>query len=93
MSIYVVDPKHVDYDQVHKLVRCKLFADAKTDWEEESIVIEDMPVGYDLWAGSMCATASGDLGILDSEGVWNWLGDDPGDLAKSIVKELQKEKG
>lgn len=74
--IFVADPKNIAYDSVNKLVRCELYADAKTDWEEETITIIGLSPGYDLWAGSWCYTAAGDLGILDSDGVWNWLGEE-----------------
>lgn len=80
--------------QSEKTIIAYLIADAKTDWQEDPLEIVDIPVGYELAMGSYCVTAAGDLGILDSDGVWNWLGDTPEDLAKTIVKELKKtEKG
>ena len=82
-------------NQSEKTIIAYLIADAKTDWGSDPLEIKDMPVGYELAMGSYCVTAAGDLGILDSEGVWNWLGDDGNrDLAKHIVEELKtKEKG
>lgn len=92
MAIFVVDSKAIRYDQTNKLIRTVFYADAATDWEEEEFTIVDMPTGYEIWAGSWCYTADGNLGIFDSTGVWNWLGSTPDNLSKVVeqLKEIKK---
>lgn len=47
-----------------------LFADAKTD------IVSNMSIGNDIIDfGSRAITADGDVGQLDSDGTWHWLGE------------------
>lgn len=76
------------YEQTAKKVTAVIFADDKTDWDpvienegeenEETIypTIYGLPMGYELDAGSWCYTKTGVIGILDSEGNWNWSDDE-----------------
>lgn len=65
----------ISQDLVAKTVVARLFADAKEDVTDGMTVI-DMPSGYTLDAESYVITAAGDIGILDSEGTWHWVGED-----------------
>lgn len=70
--------KVLSYKQTGKLCTCELYADSKDDWtpEEGDPVINNISPGYELDAGSYCYTAAGDIGILDSEGTMNWIGEE-----------------
>ena len=65
----------ISQDLVAKTVVARLFADAKEDVTDGMTVI-DMPTGYTLDAESYVITAAGDIGILDSNETWNWVGDE-----------------
>ena len=85
----MIKVKRIDsYDQTEKLVTAVLYCDDKTDWEPEIInegeeneetiypVINNIPLGYELDCGSWCYTKTGVIGILDSDGTWNWSDDE-----------------
>lgn len=61
----------------------KLFADAKEDITD-NMTIEGMPDGYSLDAESWVITAEGDIGILKSTGVWNWIDDNEASATRSL---------
>ena len=65
----------ISQDLVAKTVVARLFADAKEDVTDGMTVI-DMPTGYTLDAESYVITAAGDIGILDSNETWNWVGEE-----------------
>ena len=65
----------ISQDLVAKTVVARLFADAKEDITDDMTVI-DLPEGYTLDTESYVITAAGDIGILDSTGTWNWVGDE-----------------
>lgn len=65
----------ISQDLVAKTVVARLFADAKEDVTDGMTVI-DMPTGYTLDAESYVITAAGDIGILDSNETWHWVGEE-----------------
>lgn len=58
-----------------KNVVAEFRADAKTDITDEMRVI-GMPSSYNLQFGSYVCTAAGEVGILQSDGTWSWVGED-----------------
>lgn len=54
-----------------KTMDAVLYADAKTDVSTGMTFFD----GYVLEAGSTCYTKDGDVGIVDSTGAFNWIGD------------------
>ena len=65
-------------DMKNKTVVAKLFADTKEDVTTDIITgeLEGKPVGYTLDFESYAITSAGDIGILDSNETWNWVGEE-----------------
>lgn len=59
-----------------------LYADSKEDISGE-FEVEDLPTDYEIEWGSEVITAAGDIGQLNSEGTWVWVGDE--DTAKALT--------
>jgi hypothetical protein len=51
------------------------FADSKSDVTSGMEVI-GLPEGTEIAWGSSILTADGDVGLLDSEGTWHWVGEE-----------------
>lgn len=60
-------------DELNKKVTADLFSDTKA---EMSTLVEDniigFPKGYELDFGSSVTTAAIDVGMMQSDGTWNW---------------------
>ena len=65
--------KIVNVDEINKKVTADLFSDTKA---EMSTVTTDeiigFPKGYELDFGSSVTSAALDIGMLQSDGTWNW---------------------
>lgn len=60
-------------DEVTKKVTAGLFADTKAEMstvEPDGII--GFPKGYELDFGSSVTTAALDIGMMQSDGTWNW---------------------
>lgn len=65
--------KIVNVDEASKKVTAELFSDTKAEMsstEPEDII--GFPKGYELDFGSSVVTASIDVGMMQSDGTWNW---------------------
>lgn len=54
---------------------CMLFADTKEE-VTGTLTIGGLPEGTTPDTGSALITAKGDVAFLDSEGTWNWVGEE-----------------
>ena len=58
-----------------KKIVASLFASTKEDVGDD-MQVQGMPSNYVLTAGSYVRTAAGDIGQLDFDGTWVWVGDE-----------------
>lgn len=58
-----------------KNVVAHLFASAKEDIGDD-MHVQGLPSNYALTAGSYVITAAGDIGQLDFDGTWHWVGEE-----------------
>lgn len=59
------------YNYVDKTALASLYADAKSE-VNSSMTVVGLMEGYTLEAGSSVFTASKELGMLKSDGTWQW---------------------
>ena len=73
MTMAVKVNKIVNVDEINKKVTADLFSDTKA---EMSTVTTDeiigFPKGYELDFGSSVTSAALDIGMMQSDGTWNW---------------------
>lgn len=62
-----------------------LYADSKEDISGE-FEVEGLPTDYEIEWGSEVITAAGDIGQLNSEGTWVWVGDE--ETSKLLTSSL-----
>ena len=68
--------KALDFNpNLKPLTICTLFADTKEEVTGDFDII-GLPANMRPDAGSILLTASGDVALLDSEGTWNFIGDE-----------------
>lgn len=58
-----------------KNVVAHLFASTKEDIGDD-MHVQRLPSNYELVAGSYVITAAGDIGQLDFDGTWHWVGEE-----------------
>ena len=69
----------------------ELMADTKAEVTANGdTYVPGMPKGRKIAFGSYCLTVDGEVGIIDSEGTWHWVGDDSN--SRSIASPLRSEK-
>ena len=62
----------IKLDANTKKAKASLFADTKSE-VTSSAMIEGLPSGYTMEAGSSILTASGEFAFMKSDGTWNWI--------------------
>lgn len=63
----------INVDEINKKVTADLFSDTKA--EMGTVTTNDIigfPKGYELDFGSSITTAALDIGMMQSDGTWNW---------------------
>lgn len=65
--------KIVNVDEINKKVTADLFSDTKAEMSTVTTdEIKGFPKGYELDFGSSVTSAALDIGMLQSDGTWNW---------------------
>ena len=70
--VWATGEKH--YNEVMKTVRCDLEADSKSDVVDnmKSDDVDGLLPGFDIERGSSVFTMTKELGMLKSDGTWQW---------------------
>lgn len=66
-----------------KNVVAHLFASTKEDISDE-MQVQGLPGNYELVAGSYVITAAGDIGLLDFDDTWHWVGEEDSTSAATL---------